>query len=59
VCLSSGGTLNVTVSAGSSARHGEDDDIGGLLRRADIALYAAKEGGRDRVVGPSRVPATA
>jgi two-component system, cell cycle response regulator len=57
--LSSGGTLNVTVSAGWSAWRGEDDDIGDLLRRADIALYAAKEGGRDRVVGPSRATAPA
>jgi two-component system, cell cycle response regulator len=56
--LRGGDALRVTLSAGWSAWRG-DDDIGGLLRRADIALYAAKESGRDRVVGPSRTAASA
>jgi two-component system, cell cycle response regulator len=48
--------LAISASAGWSAWTGPADDIGALLRRADIALYAAKEGGRDRVAGPNRGP---
>jgi two-component system cell cycle response regulator len=39
----------VTCSFGVSERRG-GDSIDGFLRRADVALYAAKAGGRDRVV---------
>src|SRR3954447_7906062 len=41
--------LGVTCSAGWALRE-PGDDSGGLMRRADRALYAAKEAGRDRAV---------
>jgi len=40
----------VTVSIGVARAQGEHIDARDLLRRADLALYAAKEQGRDRVV---------
>lgn len=41
--------LRVTVSVGVAAMEPGDADLAALLRRADKALYAAKEGGRDRI----------
>lgn len=41
--------LEVTVSAGVAVARSNDEDFDRLLRRADRALYAAKEGGRNRV----------
>ncbi len=59
IAASSEGDLpRVTVSVGIATTEGEVASSAELLRRADEALYAAKEGGRDRVVvaagGPSQ-----
>jgi two-component system cell cycle response regulator len=49
------GEVGVTVSIGWAAWEGETPEE--LLHRADEALYAAKAGGRDRVVGaPATLP---
>ncbi|WP_243362715.1 GGDEF domain-containing protein [Fundidesulfovibrio terrae] len=42
--------LAVTVSIGAAAASGDDRDLATVLARADKALYAAKTGGRNRVV---------
>lgn len=44
-----GGTLQFTVSAGVAARGEPDENLAALMQRADLALYAAKHEGRDRV----------
>lgn len=45
----------VTISVGVASMHVEDEDWQDVLRRADACLYAAKDGGRDRVVAvPTR-----
>jgi len=41
--------VNVTVSIGVAAA-GEGDTVEGVLKRADMAVYAAKQDGRNRVV---------
>jgi len=45
-----GDSVHMTASFGV-ATLGPSDDVRTLLRRADLALYAAKSEGRDRVVG--------
>jgi len=42
--------IAVTVSVGSAALTATDSDIAALHLRADNALYAAKRGGRNRVM---------
>lgn len=44
------GPLHVTVSVGVASWRGDDEDLDALMKRADDALYAAKDQGRDRVV---------
>jgi two-component system cell cycle response regulator len=42
--------LNVTISIGVAASLGEGDTPEALVKRADAAVYAAKAGGRNRVI---------
>ncbi|KMO21523.1 PleD family two-component system response regulator [Methylobacterium platani] len=42
--------IDVTVSIGVAVRQAADDDPGQILKRADLALYQAKQDGRNRVV---------
>jgi diguanylate cyclase (GGDEF)-like protein len=42
--------LRITISLGLSAAYGEDVDYDTLFKAADVALYEAKRGGRNRVV---------
>jgi len=42
--------LEVTASIGLATLRAEDEDSAALLRRADEAMYRAKQAGRDRVV---------
>jgi diguanylate cyclase (GGDEF)-like protein len=44
------GPVTVTISVGVAGRRGLDDTPDTLLGRADAGLYAAKQGGRNRVV---------
>jgi len=44
------GTLQVTASLGVAERTERDRDAGGLMGRADAALYEAKHGGRDQTI---------
>jgi two-component system cell cycle response regulator len=41
--------LNITVSCGVASLNGAIDTIADLMKRADLALYQAKSGGRNRV----------
>ncbi|MBN9241537.1 MAG: PleD family two-component system response regulator [Mesorhizobium sp.] len=45
-----GKTIPVTVSVGVSSLLKGLDTVDGLMKRADLALYEAKDGGRNRVV---------
>jgi two-component system cell cycle response regulator len=46
----SGQTMDVTVSVGVSSLKRGADTVEALMKRADLALYEAKTGGRNRVV---------
>ena len=48
--LPSGGHINFTVSIGLAMLASEERQLGSLLKKADIALYQAKQQGRNRVV---------
>jgi diguanylate cyclase (GGDEF)-like protein len=52
-----GQTSSVTCSFGVSTCR-EGDSIDSLLKRADMALYQAKLGGRNRVVSADQITAT-
>ncbi|TIT76339.1 MAG: diguanylate cyclase, partial [Mesorhizobium sp.] len=45
-----GKTIEVTVSVGVSSVLKGADTVAALMKRADLALYEAKSGGRNRVV---------
>ena len=45
-----GQTVEVTVSVGVSSLRRGTDTVEALMKRADVALYEAKSGGRNRVV---------
>jgi diguanylate cyclase (GGDEF)-like protein len=48
--ISEGGVLvKVTVSAGVATMGKEDDSVQALIKRADLALYQAKQGGRNQI----------
>jgi diguanylate cyclase (GGDEF)-like protein/PAS domain S-box-containing protein len=47
--LPDGQHIAYTVSIGVTSLHGGSDDIDAMVKRADEALYAAKQGGRNRV----------
>ncbi len=49
VILPGGRAVRPTLSAGVAVLGGQDEDVDAALRQADEALYAAKDGGRDRV----------
>lgn len=49
--------LQVTVSIGLAQWRPDQDDLAGLLRRADHAMYGAKRAGRDRVMDGEQLDA--
>jgi len=48
--IASAGKPRVTVSIGVAEVHVRSEDPDGVIRRADVALYRAKQAGRNRVV---------
>ncbi|RYY38083.1 MAG: GGDEF domain-containing protein [Sphingomonadales bacterium] len=53
-----GSPVQLTVSVGVAGVRTGDRDIDGALARADLALYGAKRGGRNRVVANDACPAS-
>lgn len=49
ICAPDGSDITLTVSIGVAVLASEDDTLTQMLERADKALYAAKEAGRNRV----------
>lgn len=49
VVMPNGATLHFTVSMGIAQYRAPDSNLSTLLRRADMALYRAKENGRNRI----------
>ncbi|TVO34549.1 diguanylate cyclase [Vibrio algivorus] len=49
ICVTSTLTLKITLSIGLSTQLNHEADIDEMLKQADIALYQAKENGRNRV----------
>jgi diguanylate cyclase (GGDEF)-like protein len=45
-----GGTLTITVSIGAACMETATGSVEELLKRADVALYEAKQSGRNKVV---------
>lgn len=52
-----GQEVSLSLSMGVSVSHPDDANLDELLERADLALYEAKQTGRDRLVGVERVQA--
>jgi diguanylate cyclase (GGDEF)-like protein len=50
ITLETGQKVNFTVSIGIASLQPEDNDLNVLIKQADIALYSAKESGRNKVV---------
>lgn len=46
-----GQSLDITISIGVASTEGAEDTLDTLMKRADDALYEAKRGGRNRVIG--------
>ena len=44
-----GESIHITISLGVAERTEQDTNLSGLLRRADMVLYQAKQNGRNRV----------
>ncbi len=53
--LPGGEELRVTASLGAAVRPGSADDVRGLVRAADQALYEAKRSGKNRTVRAAHV----
>ena len=48
--IGSGKTINIAVSIGVATYPQQANSLEGLVKATDIALYAAKQGGRNRVI---------